>query len=156
MPPIRHARQRKIQAINKLLFLSSITEILSTPVEKTPKHNSSLQGEKWVAELLAGNPTVFLEETRMALPIFRRLLRWIGINGRLKRQRNSSMSIEQMVVIFLWMVGHNSSNRDAQTRFQHSGRTITRVFHRVLHALLPLYDDFVKPPPDETAAALHC
>jgi len=51
-----------------------------------------------------------------------------------------------MLIVFLWMVGHNSSNRDAQTRFQHSGRTISKTFRHVLYDLLPLYDDFVKPP----------
>lgn len=45
-------------------------------------------------------------------------------------------------------------NRDAQTRFQHSGRTISQTFKLVLYALLPLYDDFVKPPRDEIPSQL--
>jgi len=74
-----------------------------------------------VTELMEGHDTVFFEETQMPRMTFRRLVRWIELNQRLIRQRNTSMSIKEMVIIFLWMVGDNSSNRDAQTRFQHSG-----------------------------------
>ena len=98
---------------------------------------------------MEGHPTIFFEETRMPRSTFRRLVRSIQLNHRLIRRRNTSMSIEEMLIIFLWIVGHNSSNRDAQTRFQHSGRTISKTFKWILYALLPLYDDFVKPPGDE-------
>jgi len=64
------------------------------------------------------------------------------------------MSIEDMVIIFLWIVGHNASNRDGQTRFQHSGRTISKTFKRVLYALLHLYDNFLKPPRNEIPTQL--
>ena len=76
------------------------------------------------------------------------LKRWVEVNERLSSRRNSSMSIEQILVIFLWMVGHNASNHDRQTRFQHSGWTISKTFKSVLYALLPHYNYFVKPPKD--------
>ena len=95
---------------------------------------------------MEGHDTVFVEETRMPRMIFRRLVRWIELNKCLIRQRNTSMSIEAMLIVFWWTVGHNSSNRDAGTRFQHNGRTIRKTSRHVPYDLLPLYDDFVKPP----------
>jgi len=107
-----------------------------------------------VTELMEGDDTVFFGETRMPQMTFRWLVPWIELNQRLICQRNTSMSIEERLIIFLWMVGHNSSNQDAQTRFQHSGQTISKTFKRVLYALLPLYDDFVKPPRSEIPTQL--
>lgn len=149
MSPIGHARNRNPTAADRLRFLCFIHDFIPQARKSTARHNTTLQGENWVRELLCGHPTVFLEETRMSRSTFQRLKRWVEVNERLTSQRNSSMSIEQMLVIFLWMVGHNASNRDAQTRFQHSGRTISKTFKSVLYALLPLYNDFVKPPKNE-------
>ncbi|KAF0728661.1 hypothetical protein Ae201684_013619 [Aphanomyces euteiches] len=39
-------------------------------------------------------------------------------------------------MIFLYIVGEGASNRSAQERFQHSGDTISKVFHQVLSANL--------------------
>ena len=66
------------------------------------------------------------------------------------------MSLDQMLGIFLWMVNRNIHVRDAQSRFQHSKSTIHhvfhhRVFHDVLNALLYLYADYVRPPPDNSS-----
>jgi hypothetical protein len=37
-----------------------------------------------------------------------------------------TVSVEEAVAIFLYIVGRGASNRDAQERFQHSGETISR------------------------------
>ena len=154
MPPTCKARNRMTIALNQLYFLTTISDCLSPRPERVRRHDSRLQGEDWVRELLNGHPTVFFEQTRMPRLTFCRLQRWIELNHRLTRRRKTSMSIEEMLIMFLWMVGHNASNRDAQSRFQHSGRTISKTFKRVLNALLPLYDDFVKPPEDRIPSQL--
>jgi len=97
---------------------------------------------------------ILFEETRMPRLTVWWLVPWINLNDCFIWQRNSSMSVDKMLINFLWMVGYNASNRDGQKCFQHSGRTITRTFMRVLYALLRLYDDFVKPPGDEVPSQL--
>ena len=53
------------------------------------------------------------------------------------------------------MVGRNVHVRDAQSRFQHSKSTIHHVFHNVLDALLYLYADYVRTPPDHIPARIQ-
>ncbi|KNZ53685.1 uncharacterized protein VP01_3165g2, partial [Puccinia sorghi] len=50
----------------------------------------------------------------------------------IKTPRNTSiltgqiLPLEEQVAIFLYIVGHSSSNRATQDRFQHSGKAISR------------------------------
>ncbi|KAK8571325.1 hypothetical protein V6N13_103453 [Hibiscus sabdariffa] len=46
------------------------------------------------------------------------------------------MGIEEMVAMFLNMVGHAQGNRMIQERLQHSGETVSRHLHKVLIACL--------------------
>ena len=48
-------------------------------------------------------------------------------------------SVYQKLAIFLQIVGKRDCNRDLQENFQHSGVTISLVFHEVLNALLILH-----------------
>ena len=79
---------------------------------------------------------------------FLALRAWVIGRGLLQSKRNTRMSLDQMLGIFLWMVGRNVHVRDAQSRFQESKSTIHHVFHNVLDALLYLYSDYVRTPPD--------
>jgi hypothetical protein len=59
------------------------------------------------------------------------------------------MSVEEQLAIFLKIVGENASNRMVQDRFQHSGDTISRVFNRVLNAIVQLHPEVVKQPSND-------
>ena len=50
------------------------------------------------------------------------------------------------LAIFLKIVGENVSKRMAQERFQQSGDTISRVFNKVLDAMVELYTAIVRQP----------
>ncbi|POV95038.1 hypothetical protein PSTT_16493 [Puccinia striiformis] len=52
------------------------------------------------------------------------------------------LQIEEQLPIFLYIVGHNNSNRQAQDRFQHSGQTISKVFRHVLKRQVQLAPKF--------------
>lgn len=54
-----------------------------------------------------------------------RLVDWMEVRGLLSATRY--VSVAEQLAIFLFMVGHNNSNRAAQERFQHSGETISRL-----------------------------
>ena len=97
---------------------------------------------------------MFFEQTRMPRIAFQRLQRWVELNHCHIRRWNTSMHMEEMLIIFLWIVDHDASNCDAQARFPHSARTISKTFKRVVHALLPLYGEFVKLPSDGISSRL--
>jgi len=48
------------------------------------------------------------------------------------------MSVEEPLAIFVKIIGENASNRMAQERFLQSGDTISRVFNKVLDAMIEL------------------
>jgi hypothetical protein len=54
------------------------------------------------------------------------------------------MTIEEMVAMFLVIVGHGIGNIMILKRFQHSGETVSRHVHRVLHACLKLSYKYIK------------
>lgn len=107
MAPTRHRRNRLTIATTHLAFLCTITECISQSGGPARRHDSRLQGDAWVSELMQERHTIFFEETPMSRSTFRRLVQWIELNHRLIWQRNTSMSVEEMLIIFLWMVGHN-------------------------------------------------
>ena len=47
--------------------------------------------------------------------------------------------------MFLYTVGYGLTNRVIQEQFQHSAKTISRLFHKVLQACLKLSTQYVKP-----------
>jgi hypothetical protein len=81
-----------------------------------------------------------METLRMPITKFLDLRDWLVNRSLLKASKN--ISVEQQLIIFLWIVGHEASTREAQEHFQHSGETISRYFHHVLQSLGPLYDVF--------------
>ncbi|KAF2300149.1 hypothetical protein GH714_009916 [Hevea brasiliensis] len=55
------------------------------------------------------------------------------------------MSVMEKVVIFLYTLALNASNRCMMRKISHSGETISRVFRQVLHAVYLMSMDVIKP-----------
>jgi len=89
----------------------------------------------------------------MPITTFLDLRDWLSQNSTLRASRYVSM--EEQLMSFLWIIGHNASNREAQEQFQHSGETISRHFRSVLQAMLQLYHGFVRLPPDITPTRIR-
>lgn len=66
----------------------------------------------------------------MPLAMFLALEKWLVSETR------KGVSTIQKLAIFLQIVGEGSGNRAVQERFQHSGETISHVFHEVFWQLL--------------------
>jgi len=97
-----------------------------TYLHKEPCRNSILQGHSYIQELLSDdcNPRRAAEGLRMPFPTFRLLMQELQQRNFLVDSRY--VSAEEKLAIFLHIVGHKSSNRLVQERFQHSGETISR------------------------------
>ena len=80
----------------------------------------------------------------MGLPVFKKLVAILKDERFLKP--SDLVSVEQQVLIFLYIAGNNASNRMAQERFQHSGETVSRHFHAVLKALVKLSGRYIHLP----------
>ena len=92
---------------------------------KEPRRTSEHTGHTWVYEILQGHPIHCYEMFRMEKFIFHKLCTELVEQGL---KETKGMRVQEMVAIFLNMVGHGLGNRMLQERFQHSGETISRLF----------------------------
>ncbi|KAG5549328.1 hypothetical protein RHGRI_014620 [Rhododendron griersonianum] len=100
---------------------------------KEPCRTSALTGVEWLAELNVGHPKRMYQSFRMSKTNFFALCELL--ESRYGLEEGKRISVQEQVAIFLWVVGQRANNRNAQERFQHSGETISRHFHNVLHSL---------------------
>ncbi|XP_075074562.1 uncharacterized protein LOC142162145 [Nicotiana tabacum] len=110
---------------------------------KTPSRTSFHTGFHFVKEMLEGHDKRCYEMFRMEKYIFLLFCKTLNEQYGLESTRN--IIVEEMVVMFLMMVGHGVGNRMIQERFQHFGETVSRYFHQVLLACLKLATDIIKP-----------
>jgi len=78
----------------------------------------------YIKELLTSNERRILEVFRMPKETFLGLCDWMREYGWLKATKK--VTVEEQVAIFLAVVGHGSTNREVQERFQVSGSTVTK------------------------------
>lgn len=121
-------------------------------IMRQPCRTSILSGHEWVVSIINGNPRLCPELFRMESHVFIRLCYVFREKGYLKDTRN--ISVEEMIAMFITIVGQNHRNRILQDRFQHSGETISRHFHKVLKGMLLFSMEMIKPP-DMTKVPAH-
>ena len=61
-------------------------------------------------------------------------------------QNTRVMSIDEQLAIFLHTLAHNVTNRVTANRFNHSGATVSRYFHKVLNVVCKVYPSYVQIP----------
>lgn len=55
-------------------------------------------------------------------------------------------TVEEQVAKTLYLLAHNTTNRELAFIFRRSGESVSRHFHIVLRAILGLYEKFIKQP----------
>jgi hypothetical protein len=94
-------------------------------------------GQDYIEELLdSAHPERISHVLRMQLDTFYALQDWLVINTTLKgnsivhnrriRGQGRQVSIEEKLVIFIYIISKGASNRDASERFSRSSHTISR------------------------------
>ncbi|KAG8363101.1 hypothetical protein BUALT_BualtUnG0004500 [Buddleja alternifolia] len=111
---------------------------------KTPCRNSKMSGHAYVMELMNANPTRCYDMFRMKPDVFITFNNTLMENCGLKHSRY--LSAYEQVAIFLHIIAHGITSRVAAEKFQHSGETISKVFHRVLKAICKLGVEIIAPP----------
>ena len=145
---ISHRKRHLIIATTAYFTLRSMKHKPKVNVNRHPGASNNA-GLDYVKKLLS-EPEYFFNATRLNISTFLQLKDWLIQKNTLAPERVYawSLSLEEKLVMFLWMVARGASIRDTRDRFRHSHETIHRNFHQVLNALEDLYDDFVLPPGD--------
>ncbi|KIJ33470.1 hypothetical protein M422DRAFT_264575 [Sphaerobolus stellatus SS14] len=114
--------------------------------EKTIQHDSALTGRAWLEELLNSNENRIKNNLGMWKHVFRHLVDVLEKKGGIGNTRH--LRSADQVAIFLYFAVTNLSNRKVAERFQKSGDTISKYFHRVLEALTcsAVYNTYIKFP----------
>ncbi|XP_075675018.1 uncharacterized protein LOC142644255 [Castanea sativa] len=112
-------------------------------IDKQPCRDSDQTGYKWLMDCLIGNEAKCHEMFRMKPHVFLQLCNDLQHRYGLRHIRH--IRLEELVGICLMILGQGTCNRLVQERFQHSGETIHRHFHRVLKRLIIMSMDIIKP-----------
>ncbi|GAV70200.1 LOW QUALITY PROTEIN: DDE_4 domain-containing protein, partial [Cephalotus follicularis] len=83
------------------------------------------------------------DKVRMDRRAFHILCQMLKSKGKLSDNKNSS--VEDMVAIFLFMLGHHTKHRVIKADFVRSGETVSR-FNVVLNAVIMLHKELLKKP----------
>lgn len=114
-----------------------------TYIFRQPCRTSDQTGWKWIVEILDGHPTRCHEMFRMQKDVFMQFCQLLHDEYGLRP--TSATRVEEMVAIFLMMVGLGHGNRETQERFQHSGSAVHKFFYKVLRATTQMSMDWIKP-----------
>ena len=145
-PPQRLAIQHWIQTYLHYLEAINIYADILLSEQPSPIHTSKLSGHEYLWEILrdGGHPRACKDILRMTPDTFFQLRSELVEQGNLQCSRY--IGVEEMMGIFLYIVGGSNSNRDTQDRFQRSAETVSKSFYCALSALRHIYKNWVKLP----------
>ncbi|XP_052623631.1 uncharacterized protein LOC122196073 [Lactuca sativa] len=100
-----------------------------------------MTGHEYTLELLHRNRLQCVEVLRMSHDSFVRLCAHFRANYSLKDSKH--VSVEEKMVMFLMMIGHNQRYVIIKQRFQHSKQTIHKFFYEVLEKMMIFAQDVI-------------
>lgn len=118
------------EAIDNTLILVGFLGLLS---RRRNRRRPQLSNRLWTGQdvvdnlLNCGSNSRIQSQLRMKLDTFYQLRNWLLLNTQLRSSIYGSrvVSIEEKLVIFIFIASTNASNRTAQERFNRSGSTIS-------------------------------
>ncbi|PON46600.1 hypothetical protein PanWU01x14_250300, partial [Parasponia andersonii] len=94
--------------------------------------------------MIGHNDIECMNQLRMDRRTFGLLCELLRVEGRLKN--DGSVSVEEQVCIFLYVLTHHVKNRTIHNRFMRSGETVSRHFNSVLNGVLRLQGILLQMP----------
>ncbi|KAF8393860.1 hypothetical protein HHK36_020058 [Tetracentron sinense] len=113
-------------------------------IPKEPHINREKEREDYINSIIHGSDSHCIDQIRMSPRAFYRLCEVLRNKNLLRPTIN--VSIEEQVVTFLHLIGHNVRLRVIGSRFHRSCETIHRYFNVVLRAIMKLHKDLIRPP----------
>lgn len=137
------SRNRVILAIVAALVTFAVSIAASAQEARRERRKRKRDEIPFYKRIIHSNETDCHDQIRMSRRDFFCLAKILRRNGSIKDTIN--ISVEEKLVMFLHMLGHNLRNRKIAHNFSHSGETISRHFHKVLRAILALHVDYLIP-----------
>ncbi|XP_050278520.1 uncharacterized protein LOC126720246 [Quercus robur] len=103
---------------------------------------------------LDSNPNKCFEMFRTTHPYLLHLVDELVSHGYLE-EGQGDVDATQVAAMLLYILGHNTRMRCVADRFQHSIKTVSRHFRRVLRALHSYARHLIKPDPDVICLPKH-
>jgi hypothetical protein len=116
---------------------------------KSPYNDAPFTGDAYVQHILNGNRLRAQSMFRLSVNVFKICSDELFLLD--EEPVSKLVSMDEQLAIFLYIVGQNATNRQTQDRFQHSGETISRVFHHIIYLLLQLQKKYIVSPPVNVA-----
>ncbi|KAF8393770.1 hypothetical protein HHK36_019968 [Tetracentron sinense] len=113
-------------------------------IPKEPRINREKEREDYISSIIHGSDSHCIDQIRMSPRAFYRLCEILRNKNLLRPTIN--VSIEEQMVTFLHLIGHNVRLRVIGSRFHRSCETIHRYFNIVLRAIMKLHKDLIRPP----------
>ncbi|KAL5567609.1 hypothetical protein UlMin_024184 [Ulmus minor] len=112
-------------------------------IQRMPMHTSIRTGHQYMLELINDHPDRLFNKIRMYRPCFEMLIQVLRQQTALQNSR--FLTLEEQVMIFIYVISQKATNRMAMEDWQHSGSTISIVFTRICKAIASLSPIFIKP-----------
>ncbi|CCE28150.1 uncharacterized protein CPUR_01624 [Claviceps purpurea 20.1] len=106
----------------------------------TPHVNKA---HKKMRELLAAPDEYFRNICRVRQDAFKKLVFWLRTNTT---ARNTRFRLELKLMVFLYMLGHGATQRNAAMFFHMGQASVHRVFHELRRAMVHLHKAYVVQP----------
>nr|POE98171.1 putative nuclease harbi1 [Quercus suber] len=147
-----NGEEEEFDYINGLV--GEMASYVQRPYNKCPMCTSILTCSGYMEEVRDGNPKQCFEIFRMSLQLFYHFVDELKQHGYLK-EGNGRVDVQESVVMFLYIIGHNTRMRCVADRFQHSTKTVARKFQRVLRVVHSYGQHLIKPDPNVTGLPRH-
>ena len=132
------------ELMGQVLVINHLHEMHKAQRPRRPLRTSEISGRQYLLELLNGHPDRLFYTIRMDIATFRSLCRRLIVMEVIDHDK--IISVEEALVMFLWIITHNQRVRTVAERYQHSVETICRQFNRMLDAMCHLGREIIRPP----------
>jgi hypothetical protein len=130
--------QNSLLVTNVIILVGAFFIFFSKRIP-VPQHTSILTGSMYYRELVDSDSIPRWNTiTRMSKEAFFGFLQLLTTEGGLQSAQHGGCCAGQKLMIFLYIIGHGATQRNAAERFQHSTRTISKNFNQVLRAIMRL------------------
>ena len=134
-----HVVQRFCQLLEKIIMY----DIQSKSLRRHLYVLDIVVNRQIVHELVDKSDGTCLYQLRLNTIAFTNLCTMLETRGGLRASRY--LQIDEQVAMFLHILAHHVKNRVIKFQFIRSGETVSKYFHNVLHSVIRLHGELLKP-----------
>ena len=116
---------------------------------RIPCRTHPFSGHDMITDILGGHPKRGYNHFRMTNTMFVQLEQLLMSCGLVSSTHN--MMAKEQLTFFLYCIRHDVTNRVLAKTFQHSGKTISRYYNKVLKGICSLKHEFIVQPSEDVS-----